>query len=338
MLSIQRSPEHLLAFLPPGKALTLPDATSQCNGIVWLPNDEISPLARNMLDMGESVRQALTEKYSDEEGYASSGGGLSHSDGDDVTSRRKLQKKLYVQYTRQAKRVRMETLKNSGAHEVEIWSTALKMMVASRALLLEDKNRATGEDTEQHESAPEDGSDGQEQEHEAITDIAAAVDEVLDSKIQTIKVTDEEDTPPRRLPVIRITSETEFEIEYEFGASIPSRDIYSRPETPPASYQQETTTIITTTTTRVHPNPNTASTQIQQPWRYGLPLRLWRRIIAEAVGADGILNNKQQEKIMRYAADWDVIAYKLTIKGVEDYQQIWKFLETVDCFTYSSLV
>ncbi|RJE18917.1 leucine rich repeat protein [Aspergillus sclerotialis] len=334
MLSIQRSPEHLLAFLPPGKALTLPDTTSQCNGIVWLPNDEIGPLARNMINMGESVRQALAEKYSDEEGYVSSGGGLSHSDSGDGTSRRKLQKKLDVQYTRQAKRVRMETLKNSGAHEVEIWITALKMMVVSRALLLEDKNRAAGKEaTEQRESTPENSSDGQEQEHGVIIDTADAVDEVLDNKIPTIQTTDENDTPPRRLPIIRITSETEFELEYEFGVSIPSNEIYSRPQTPLASHQQKTTT---TTTTRAHPNPNAASTQIQT-WRYGLPFKLWRRIIAEAVGADGILNNKQQEQIMRYATDWDVIAYKLTIKGVEDYQQIWKFLETVDCFTYSSL-
>ena len=316
MLSIQRSPEQLLAFLPPGKALTLPDTTDQCKGIIWLPNDDINPLARKMVDMGESIRQVSAENNSDGEGYSSGG---------DITKQRKMQKKLDVEFARLAKRVRMETLKDNGAHEVEIWSTALKMMVVARALLLEDKNRAAAEQDESGSS-----SHGQEQESETIEDTVDTIAEGLDNKISAILSTDEEDPSPRRPPILRITSDMKFEIEDEWGASIPvpQRDASQRCV---ESHQQKTTT-----NTRAHVNPNTNPAQ-EVYWRYGLPLKIWRRIIAEAVGADGILNNNQQEQIMRYASHWDVLAYKLTIIGVEDYQQIWKFLEMVGCFTYGSL-
>lgn len=85
-----------------------------------------------------------------------------------------------------------------------------------------------------------------------------------------------------------------------------------------------------------HPS-SVARTSRKREWRFGLPFAFWRQIIADAVGADGILSYQQQVRIMAYAADWNAVSYELTIKGAEDHQQIWKFLETVKCITYSSL-
>ncbi|KAF4180369.1 hypothetical protein CNMCM8694_008659 [Aspergillus lentulus] len=85
-----------------------------------------------------------------------------------------------------------------------------------------------------------------------------------------------------------------------------------------------------------HPSSVPRSSR-KREWRFGLPFAFWRQVIADAVGADGILSHQQQVRIMTYAADWNAVSYELTIKGAEDHQQIWKFLETVKCITYSSL-
>jgi hypothetical protein len=85
-----------------------------------------------------------------------------------------------------------------------------------------------------------------------------------------------------------------------------------------------------------HPSSVPRSSR-KREWRFGLPFAFWRQIIADAVGADGILSHQQQVRIMTYAANWNAVSYELTIKGAEDHQQIWKFLETVKCITYSSL-
>lgn len=323
MLNIQRSPEQLLAFLPPGKALTLPGMTSKCKGIIWLPNDELDPLARKMIDTGESVRQLSMDSHSEDESYTRSfiGRGQTFAESldsnRDATSKRKLQKKLDVEYMRIAKRVRMETLKNSSVHEVELWSTALKMMLVCRALLLDDGDRIaeTGldsqrDDAEPHEPKPRNGNHSQEQRHRY-----PFMDDNFYSGSEWSDVA-EVSNKARRIPIAQVTEDSEHEASNAGPAT------------------QTTASRQTKCNSRANPSPSATS---KPNGRYGLPIQLWRRIIAEAVNADGILTRNQQMQIMQYATDWDVIAYKLTIKGVEDYQQIWKFLETVDCFTYSAL-
>lgn len=306
---------------------------SQSKGIVWLPN-ELDLLARKMIDMGEAVRQLSMDSNSEDDSYAnpSSGNGQmyeqSQGSSSDTASQRKLQKKLDVEYTRLVKRVRMETLKNNSAHEVEIWSTALKMMLVSRALLLEDCDRIVefGADSDHdgailQEPESQNGFHGQGhglEHNQFVHDNIYAGSAWPSVKIPAIHVTevDEFKSSPWQIPtLIKLSGYNEDEASHHVPAA------------QTASHQAKVVT-------RAH--SGTGSTQ-KLNWRYGLPLRLWRCIIADAVGANGILTRHQQEQIIRYAADWDVLAYKLTIKGVEDYQQIWKFLETVDCFTYSSL-
>lgn len=274
-----------------------------------------------MIDTGESVRQVSRDSNSEDESYTkpfSEGGQMAAGSLDlnrDATSRRKLQKKLDVEYTRIAKRVRMETLKNSSVHEVELWSTALKMMLVSRALLLDDGDRiaetdpdSQHDDAELHEPRPRNGNHSQEQSYRY-----PFMDDHFYAGSEWSDVT-EARNKARDMPIIQVTGDNEQEASN------------AAPATQTASSQHAKGN------TRAHPGSGTTPKQTE---RYGLPIQLWRRIIADAVNADGILTRNQQMQIMRYASDWDVIAYKLTIKGVEDHQQIWKFLETVDCFTYS---
>lgn len=60
-----------------------------------------------------------------------------------------------------------------------------------------------------------------------------------------------------------------------------------------------------------------------------------RRMVAFAADADGILTTAQQDGILRYATDWPSIEAERKAQGAEEYQQIWKLIDNVGCFTYS---
>ncbi|KAJ5086973.1 hypothetical protein NUU61_008280 [Penicillium alfredii] len=69
----------------------------------------------------------------------------------------------------------------------------------------------------------------------------------------------------------------------------------------------------------------------QKNGRFGLPLEVWCRIVAEAVGAQNVLTDQQQMQIMRYAGDWNT----LTGEWQNELQPLLVFLEAVQCLTYS---
>lgn len=60
-----------------------------------------------------------------------------------------------------------------------------------------------------------------------------------------------------------------------------------------------------------------------------------RSMVAFAADADGILTTAQQDGILRYATDWQSIEAERKAQGAEEYQQIWKLIDNVGCFTYS---
>ena len=83
------------------------------------------------------------------------------------------------------------------------------------------------------------------------------------------------------------------------------------------------------------PRAPTLTAAKKQDWLHGLPFELWRRILACAIDSHGTLDSDQQSLIMRYGTDWDVIAYEQAIRGARESDKIWKFLDMVNCFTYS---
>ena len=86
-------------------------------------------------------------------------------------------------------------------------------------------------------------------------------------------------------------------------------------------------------------NEKRASIQGQEKPRnlfHRLPLRVNCQIIACRAGAEGILSIAQQERLVKYATDWNSIAAEMRAQGAEEHQQIWKILDSVNCFTYSS--
>ncbi|RAO68924.1 uncharacterized protein BHQ10_004936 [Talaromyces amestolkiae] len=72
-------------------------------------------------------------------------------------------------------------------------------------------------------------------------------------------------------------------------------------------------------------------------YRFGLSLHLWQRIISESMNLKPILHPDQQSKVINYAASWGALEAEMSINGAAENQQIWKILDSIDCFTYKPL-
>ncbi|KAL3455194.1 hypothetical protein BJX64DRAFT_295280 [Aspergillus heterothallicus] len=328
MLTIQRSSEQLLNFLPPVKASAIPESAENNKCIIWQPNNSLPDFAQSLLEITESVREFKLRAESEID-----------APSDDEDTQRRAQSKMMLDYTRLTKRVRLDSLRLEGVACSDIAITALKMMVVARALLLEDKDRPvvnTIEETARTEEAQEEEPEQEPEVQEEVIFHPAPAAGCPPSTFFTFEppfslgpfdrasAGFDEDFPalmkptPRKLHPIQEESEQELRDSEESARPSPS--------TSPSPNQ----------TGRSGKN-NRHNRGRKQEWRFGLPFDIWRSIIADAVGADGILDVEQQSRIVQYASDWNVVAYGQGIIGVVAHQQIWKFLETVGCFTYSPL-
>ncbi|KAF7115780.1 hypothetical protein CNMCM5793_003420 [Aspergillus hiratsukae] len=330
MLSMHRSPEQLLAFLPSGKGPVLPEAAEECKGIIWLPNDGLGPNECKLLDKAELVREYKSNDDTANDELS--------DDDDQNAAQRKLQKKLDIEHARLAKRVCIEALKKEGVHSNDIWRVALKMMVVSRALLLNDKDRAVEASSEEEPleepsaSGVEETEENAEEEEETLEQIPEIVYDEY-GLFEPIPIAVGPFHPGAEhfeveFPSLQQVQQVQ-QVQQSNGHDKDVQSQETKESTPPSQPARSGKG-------KSHPSSVSRSSR-KREWRFGLPFAFWRQIIADAVGADGILSHQQQVRIMTYAADWNAVSYELTIRGAEDHQQIWKFLETVKCITYSSL-
>ncbi|KKZ60904.1 hypothetical protein EMCG_00665 [[Emmonsia] crescens] len=69
--------------------------------------------------------------------------------------------------------------------------------------------------------------------------------------------------------------------------------------------------------------------------RFGLPMNVWRGIIADATGASELLTVEKQMSVLWYASDWQAIKQELRISGGTEFEQIWKILSSMGCLNYA---
>ena len=66
----------------------------------------------------------------------------------------------------------------------------------------------------------------------------------------------------------------------------------------------------------------------------GFPERVWSRILAYAVDAQGLLSQSQQESVLRYAMDKSSLRKERDALGLKEGAQKWHVLEDMDCLAY----
>lgn len=463
MILAHRGPEQLLQYLPPGKMPPLPDIGGRCNGLIWLPNGDLSDLGHRMLDSAETLRQFASEMHPEEDQAHREGKLPRDLEGVnlmDFMEQRRQHAKLNVEYTRIIKRARIEALRAEGVHAAELWSTALQMITTSRMLLMDGSKRGAEEqpesENEQESTAPAESfpepvltQDGElatsaPSNHTSISMPSST----LQTQAQTQSV-----TPSN--PVLGSNSSRGYApfnchaVEHE--SLLPSYPVHAPQSMPGAypSYDHAFTTgsvggpwsldpvsgilydeqgrpvnthsqeyiqtsdyeayvYSTSVEEPMHkgpfqpggatfdvnfpalsgssesrgpglgsgpgpieppmeklpvtpPQPQRAQQQRHQRQRsradhanrtekrtsiqgqekprnlfHRLPLHVNCQIIARRAGAEGILSLAQQERLVKYATDWNSIAAEMRAQGAEEHQQIWKILDSVNCFIYPS--
>ncbi|KAL4867750.1 hypothetical protein BDV12DRAFT_209592 [Aspergillus spectabilis] len=325
MIATQRASDQLLTFLPPGKASAIPEAAVDDKSLIWRPNNKLAVYAKRLLDVTESIREFKSKAQAESDGEDGEDG----EDSTDEDTQRKMQSKLALEYARLTKRIRLESLKHEGLRSNDITIIAFRMMIISRALLLDDEDRPKEwpiEETMLLEELPT------PEEQEVVPKPSFAP---VEYPIE----------PPRYICLGSLPPGPFHPATEAFDAEFPTLQAACQKET-----LQKTSSESGSKSPEVSFSPSQPSCAGKQllrapqvkkarksTWRFGFPFEIWRRIIADVVDADGILDQEQQSRIIHYACDWEALEYELTIKGAEEHQQIWKFLETVGCFTYSSL-
>lgn len=336
-------PDALLNFLPSGKSLSPPQVEDdvQCHGIVYMPNENFEKAGKRLIDLAEILRQEVFESDSDSDESSSQAAAPGATipgpyslrlgwDEEKSAERREMRQRHQTILGRYKKLLLLDVLKEDGLHSAEIWSVAFNMMVVSRAILLEDQFRPVKASTEISD------------EDEASKEIAApevSTGPTLSQELLSGRFIEDDELP------LFAPERDDFDINFP---AIQDNDCF-----PYLPSQMQMATVLRPSTPeptggngrkKPHSNghgrsaPACSSTSAAREFgRFGLPMEIWRVIIAKAVGAEGILSEEQQRTIMRYASDWNSLDQERSVQGAAENQQIWKILESVGCFAYASM-
>ncbi|KAE8379978.1 hypothetical protein BDV26DRAFT_303307 [Aspergillus bertholletiae] len=351
MLSMQRTSDQLLKFLPGGKSLVLPE-TAHSKSIVWLPNDTFPQVASEFLKQAEAINEINFPIGSDDN--------LPNDDEDqglvtyialtsaepshkvDTAAQRELQNRKNTTYARLTKRVRMEAL-HDGVRGTDLWITALRMMNVSRILLWQGKNSSAVGSLDKEQGTQED---------DPVPSVVHIED--ITQQFEDLEKTGHPSPPGSSSPPVEIHITGPFHPGTEsFDLNFPTLKSSTTESVEAPVTKNEDEKHVTAAGNELFPSlqpirsgkgnitRNAAGPRAlrkeKETWRFGLPLEIWRRIIADAVGAEGILGLEQQTQIMRYATDRKTLKGEMGITGLEDHQQIWRILEKNNCFVYSPL-
>ncbi|ODH47968.1 hypothetical protein GX48_05900 [Paracoccidioides brasiliensis] len=270
------------------------------NGIVYTPSKELSALGLRLLDLGIEFRQQNSE--ADVEVTASQ----VFDDDDDnkleeseITKQRELRRKHNIEMERVKNRLLLDVLKTESVYISDIWVVAFKMMRVARAILLDGSTRLKPNEKNLIE---------ENQKNEYL--FSPSSEGFL-----------------KDFPTIQETLEwNNQESLTSWGSWLSQRGAQIVSGRRRSGAHSES---MTGTRKRI-----SKTVKRGDVGRFGLPMDLWRKIIAEAMGASDILTADQQMQVLRYASSWQAIKQELRIRGGTEFEHIWKILSSMGCLTY----
>ncbi|RAL03825.1 uncharacterized protein BO80DRAFT_349010, partial [Aspergillus ibericus CBS 121593] len=347
MLNVQRASEDLLKYVPPGKVQRVPESADLCKSIIWRPNDGLTMDAKRLLEVSERLCDMKSDTESegpdvDDEDDAAEGYSSKSHHAVNKDAQYKIESNLREVYSRKYKLVRLAAIKEDGVNGSTIWSTALKMMLVSRVILLDGqehpKEWAADEADEQETSRAPSGIGYREQDDSSSEyPTFSHIENVQPYRVRRVQPT----TGVGRMAT-QMAATTLAEAGRGTGPFHPSAQAFSsdfptlqEAHVPFVSKRAAIQDEAKNSPLAAGQTSRKSSPASRRKWPRDLPLDLLRRVIAEAVGANGILDHDQQQRIMEYGASWHELAQELKFQGAEEHQQIWKLLKTLECFDYT---
>ena len=375
ILPAHPTPEKLMKFLPPPK----PGAPSEilesyyslgCRGIIYRPNDRLSPLSKRVLECAEGLREGkpVTVVLPDPSPFKP---GIKHYEAPFSPRRRRHSVSFVLggnspassvpDLERARSKIQGSILKEAGAHAVALWSAALKVLVVARQIAFDPA------------AGPYEGHKRSFGRHAAASASPLFIQRNPHSHSHSPPT-----SPTRRhsalspLPSSSLFDAVSCSPSAESDDSFPHLESHSPYRSPrhspvgPATTLPASTTTTTTTTTPLpaaSPTTNAAASQattaasspatatataatepttkgsngrtVAEPRLPGdLPEALWKKIIGMAVDPDGLLSSKQISNLVDWAKTPDTLEKERELSGKLKSLQIWRILEGTECLAY----
>ncbi|KAL8939030.1 MAG: hypothetical protein Q9216_003579 [Gyalolechia sp. 2 TL-2023] len=341
VISCHYHPNRLLRYVPPARSslhiqqLDTYDNKSGCQGIIYLPNDNVSSPCLKLLELCEGARFTLLddgrlarspEAFQTHFRKLSSGrrtstthpGPSSMAAGARRRSRTKGEHEdtdneaVGAELDRARSRIQGNVLKDVGMQSNDLWRTAFQMLGICRIVCPLRK-----------ENPPS-----------AVAPIAPIANEWKYNPVQQ--------ADNAAFPTLPKTSTRPF-VGYldpfapPLAAKSPNMPSTPKAKKQPPKLKTATPSPLSITTSPITTNPG-ASVLSSKPYRSDLPFALpeeaWARVMGLYVGADRFMSWNQQCNVLRWATDRRTLAKELESLGKPESAQIWKVLDGMGCLAY----
>ncbi|KAL8728774.1 MAG: hypothetical protein Q9181_005218 [Wetmoreana brouardii] len=332
--------ERLLRHVPSTKAshhiqqMDYYDNKTGCQGIVYLPNSEISSPGIKMLELSENVRVSLlnddqpppSPEYprahsrktstarkpsaTHASPYTTASGPRRRSGTRGELEELTECEAVKVELDRARSRIQGETLKEAGVQSHDLWWSSLQMLVFCRTLCPLRQGNEPQASPKPQQVEPGAAEPAHDPDFPTLPKSRKPFVGYLDpfSPPLTAENTNAPVTPKSKKPLPKLKTAT------------PS----------PLS-------LATTSPTSASPK-----TGMQQPNHYrsdllfGFSEAAWARIIAYHVSAHRYMSERQQCSVLKWAVDRRTLAREMESLGKPESVQIWKVLEGMGCLAYES--
>ncbi|KAI9688404.1 MAG: hypothetical protein M1822_001353 [Bathelium mastoideum] len=377
ILSLHYFPEQLTTEMKAAPAESKREEYSQeypgGKGIVYLPAALLTKSGVEVLESGELARAALLASddidsntdYVPEMASLSIGGrrassgsphkrrasGFStHSSGESGQSTSELDSKRY--------KVQRTTIEEIGAHQVQLWSASLIMLVKARAILFgtgprfdspisnESSSNVTIETPVRRASIASSASPSplvvpyNTPTHLSTSYLMAGSASSPSDSASTVTDVTNGKSPPKA-PTFKFirprrSSTSSRPLQHSnLSTEITQADIATEADGEETSVSTRDTCL----GDQKQRMERLAEQQGTDGYRdsnlpRGLPLQLWQSILAQAADAGRLLNKEQQASVVRWAQDPATLAEESRMLGKSRSMQIWKVLDGVGCLAY----
>ena len=349
-------PKQLLTYVPPAKAgppaqqLLTYDEEFRCQGIVYLPNANMGNAGLKVLELAETLRIGLLEEIAQEGATTPSlpqgtfevsntarraSEALVSSAASVVPNRRRSMASTTIgrrggydnsritriELDRAIHRVQGDTLRDAGQFNNDLWRTSLKMLSLSRAICLMPR----------------------QERQNPIRYLEEAKPSTSPERPSTKTKYSDDDFNFPALPNPLSKSLRPLTSSAPLAPTNPNQPLTRRFH----HHRKDSLTFMTPITTPPPPptlpaaspeRPTQPELTSEDTYRSSLPLgfsfQVWRRIIAIAADADGIMSEAQQRSVLRWGMDRGTLSRESESLGLAEYTQIWKVLEGMGCLSY----
>ncbi|EFQ97400.1 leucine rich repeat protein [Nannizzia gypsea CBS 118893] len=285
IVTAHESAELLLQFLPSGKNMAPPGLEGKNSGIVCTPNKGLSPLCQAYLELGKEIHNIMgADKRIDDTGLEAK----SIEDREKAAIELEILKVKRIEMERVQKRLVISALESFGIHSVRLWAITFQLLVAARAILLDERNRP---------------------QELALWNSDENLGPLLKARINY------QTSLTSRIWALNISNDAQIpQSPMGFPTSLFQRQSYAN------RFGHDTNLRL--------------KAAYRSPYRFGLPIYVWRDILAMAFDELDILGREQQVRVVEYASDWTGIDQQIALRGGRESEQIWRILNTVDCLVY----